>query len=497
MKPRIFITLSILLGSYLTSAQEIYNMYPNYQPGAENVIQYITNSGYGISRDEISPVIPLEVNGKLRQGTVLSKWPGHNEADIDLYEIKVFKEGVLSIVANPIAYDEKGVLSLQVFVNDNRMEGGIALKRLNAKSYDKRTRNDGWSVTDSYSFYAYPGTYYLKVDGKYGDGQGKYLPLTYQVGVIQDDNVNRYSGDLGKDIGPYNPSTSAGYPIDLGKTLLNNNSINIVSSLSIENWMRRAEGNFHAKKSAYTNTNSRDDFWFTPSTSGKVYFHLNAFSSEAMEVWQRAWKNHYKKELSEYPLFTMSVMHLKVKSYNLVSKQSNFEGSLDVVADGKYKVSISSNNRPAYYRLYISYSEKLPPLETTDINPDGNQFDPSPNQFDPSPNAIQNTNLNGLWGNDNFDIQIDGNEANLVQAIDISSWQSYNFDKGSLILKNIVNTGNNSWECNEIWFFENTSYTLWVMGLITMNSDGNSFNISTLNPCDGSLSNLTLYRKTF
>jgi len=492
MKLRIFIMLGIFLWSFLTSAQEYYNMYPNYQPGAENYMQYITHAGYGISRGEISPVMPLVVNGDLMQGTVLTKWPGHNEADIDLYEIRVLKEGVLSIVANPISYDnKKGMLSLEVYVNDNRKEGGTAFRRLNAKSYDKHMRDDGWSVTDSYSFYAYPGTYYLTVDGKFGDGAGEYLPLTYQVGVIQDDNVNSYSGNLGKYFGPYSPNVTAGYPIDLGETALNDNSIIIVSSLDVENWMRRADGDLYANKSAYTYDNSRDEFWFIPSVSGKVYFNLSAFSSDAMNVWQRAWKSFNKKELSEYPLFTISVMHLGVKSYQLVNKQSNFEGSLDVVAGGKYKVSINSfNHRPAYYRLYVSYNEKLPPVETADID----IFNIPSN---PLPNEINNTALSGLWGNDNFDIQIDGNEAVLFQATDIGSWQNYNIDIGSPILKNIVDTGDNIWECNELWFIQNTTSTHWIMGFINMNSDGNSINISTLNPCDGSLSKLTLYRKTF
>ncbi len=56
-------------------------------------------------------------------------------------EIKVIKEGVLSIVANPVAYNEKGSLYLDVYVNDNRKEGGLALVRLNTKSYDKYKRD--------------------------------------------------------------------------------------------------------------------------------------------------------------------------------------------------------------------------------------------------------------------------------------------------------------------------------------------------------------------
>jgi len=521
MKPKSFITLIVLLGSFLTSAQNVYNMYPNYQPGAESVIQYITHSGYGISRKEISPVIPLEVNGKLRQGTVLRKWLGHNEADIDLYEIKVLKEGVLSIVANPVAYDEKGSLYLEVYVNDNRKDGGTVFKRLNTKSFNKYKRDDGWSITESYSFYAYPGTYYLTVDGKFGEGQGKYIPLTYQVGVIQDDNVNSYSGDLGK-YGPYNSNVSSGFPTDLGKTILNNKSINIVSTLDMDNWLRRSENNLLAKKTAYTYNNSRDQFVFTAATSGKVYFHLEAFSLDAMDVWQRAWRKFYPKDLSEYPLFRVLVMHKEVKTYTLVDNKSNYKGHLDVVAGGEYHVSISSKgNRPGYYRMHISYSEKVPPLiigdnnntdnnqSTVDIYENTDIFDASPDNnnqntgnindrielFDTSPNENRTIELNGIWGNNYVAFQIDDNKASLFQTTDINFWQNYNIDKGGLILKNIQKNDNNMWQCEVMWLFPNTPYVLWMTGAIEMSSDGNSITIIKKSPCDGSLSYQTLNRR--
>jgi hypothetical protein len=518
MKLRTFVTLSMFLWSFIAYAQEYFNMYPNYQPGAENYIQYITNAGYGISRGEISPVMPLEVNGDGRQGTVLSKWPSHNDADIDLYEIKVLKEGVLSIVANPISYDEKGSLRLHVYVNDYRREGAKAFRRLGAKSYDKYLRDDGWSVTDSYSFYAYPGTYYLTVDGKFGEDAGKYLPLTYQVRVIQDDNVNSYSGNLGKDSGPYNPNVSTGCPNDLGETALNNNSIDIVSSLDLENWVRRADGNLQAKKTAHTYTNSRDEFWFIPSVSGKVYVNLTSFSSDAMNVWQRAWKKFFKEELSEYPLLSVSVLHKGVKSYQLVKKQSNFEGSIDVVAGGQYKVTISSlNHRPAYYRLYMSYSEKVPPVNigannnqsTVDIyenidifeaslennNPDAGAINDRIELFDTSTNETRNNELNGIWGNNYVAFQIESNNASLYQTTDINFWQNYNIDKGGLILKNIQKNGNNTWQCDVMWLFPNTPYVLWMAGIIEMNNDGNAITIIKKNPCDGSLSYQTLNRQ--
>ena len=117
----------------------------------------------------------------------------------------------------------------------------------------------------------------------------------------------------------------------------------------------------------------------------------------------------------------ISVMNLRVKSYNLVSKKSNFEGSMDVVAGGKYKVSISSNNRPAYYRLHISYSEKVPPLIIGDnSNTNNDQSTGHINErsepFDPSPNETRNNELNGIWDNNYIAFQIDGNEASLCQT---------------------------------------------------------------------------------
>lgn len=522
MKPKSFITLIIFLGSFLTSAQEYFNMYPNYQPGAENYMEYITHAGYGITRGEISPVIPLEVNGEGRQGTVLTKWPNRNVADIDLYEIKVLKEGVLSILANPINYGEKGSLRLNVYINDYRREGAKAFRRFRGKSYDKYLRDDGWSVTDSYSFYAYPGTYYLEVDGKFGEKAGKYLPLTYQVKVIQDDNVNSYSGNLGKDIGPYNPNVSTGIPNDLGETVLNNKSIDIVSSLDVENWMRRADGALYANKSAYVHTNSRDVFTFIPNVSGKVYFHLKAFSLDAMDAWQRAWKKFNKKELSVYPLLTVSVTHINVESYKLVDKLSNSEGRIDVVAGGKYKVAINSfHHRPAYYRLYLSYSETVPPLiigdnsntynnqdtgniyENTDLfnsSPDNNNqssgnINDRSEPFDASPNESRNNELNGIWGNNYIALQIDDKKASLFQTTDISFWQNYNIDKGGLVLKNIKKNGNNMWQCEVMWFFPNTQYVLWMVGFIEMDTDGNAITIIKKNPCDGTLSYQTLNRR--
>ncbi|WP_299339176.1 hypothetical protein [uncultured Psychroserpens sp.] len=522
MKTRILIALIAFFGSFLTSAQNVYNMYPNYQPGPENVIYKLTHAYDGTTRGEISPVMPLEVNGKHRQGSVLSKWPNHNDADIDLYEIKVVNEGVLSIVANPIAYNEKGTLSLRIYGNDNRTEDGLVLKKLSIKSYDSYRRDDGWNVTDSASFYAYPGTYYLVVVGKYGEGQGKYLPLTYQVGVIQDLNVNSYSGNLGTNRGAYNPNVSAGYPIDLGMTALNNNSINVVSSLNIETWMRRSENNRLAKKSAYTHNNSRDVLWFTPSVSGKVYFHLEAFSLDAMDVWQRAWRKFNTKDVSEYPLFKVLVMHKGVKTSTLVDYKSDFKGHMDVVAGGEYQVSISSKgNRPAYYRMYISYSEKIPPLTiganntfNNDQSPDDiyenvDIFETSPDDnnqdngnindrielFDDSPNDIRNNELSGIWGNNYIAFQIDSNNASLFQTTDINYWQNYNIDKGSLILKNIQKAGNNKWRCEVMWLFPNTSYVLWMSGIIEMSSDGNSITIIKKNPCDGSLAYQTLNRR--
>ncbi len=501
MKTRILISVIIFLGSYVTSAQDVYNMYPTYQSGAENVIYKLTHSYDGTTRGEISPIFPLEVNGKLSQGTVLSKWPGHNDAAIDLYEIKVVKEGVLSIVANPVAYDEKGSLYLDVYVNDNRREGGIKLIRLNTKSFDKHGRDDGWSITDSSSFYAYPGTYYLVVRGKSGEANGKYLPLIYQVGVIQDANVNSYSGGLGKDFDAYNPRVSAGYPTDLGEDILNNNSINIVSSLSIENWVRRSENNVLAKKSAYTYDNSRDEFVFTAASSGKVYVHLEAFSLDAMDVWQKAWRNFYKKDLSEYPLFRVMAMHKGVKTHMLVDYKSNYKGHLDVVAGGEYHVSISSKgNRPAYYRLHISYSEKVPPLiigdtSSTNSTQSTGAINEHSEPFDASPNETRTNELNGIWGNTYIAFQIDGNMASLFQTTDSSYWQNYNIDKGGLILKNIQKNGTNSWQCDVMWLFPNTSYVLWMSGTIEMNNDGNAITIIKKNPCDGRLGYQTLNRQ--
>jgi len=356
----------LLVFAFLPNQVLSQNIYPNYQPGAESVVKYATRYGE-ISRKGLLPILPLEVNGKIRQGTVRSKWAGHHEGNNDLYEFKVLKEGVLSIQAKPISYDNKrGMLSLDVFGNDNRMTGGTVIRRMTQQSQDRYRRDDGWSVTDSYSFYAYPGTYYLQIDGKSGDDPGKYRPLTYQVGIIQDGCVNSYSGDLGKDIEGAGGSPGSRYPNFLGKTVLKD-SISIVSSVGLENWLRKSKDSLLAKKSAGTNTNSRDDFWFTPSTSGKVYFHLSTFSSDAMDVWQRAYRKA-RKDSSVLPQFDVSVMHQGVKTHQLVKKQSSFDGSLDVVAGGNYKVSIASSEiffgRPCYYRLYISYSEKVPPLET-------------------------------------------------------------------------------------------------------------------------------------
>ncbi|MCP4441413.1 MAG: hypothetical protein GY810_21105 [Aureispira sp.] len=355
MKNCVFTTVLMFFGSMLTSAQKNYNIYPNYKPGVESVIKYILKSGTGISRKEISPIFPLEVNGEVRQGTVKSKWPDRNEANIDLYEIKVEKEGLLSIVAKPVSYDNKrGTLVLDVFGNDDRMDGGTILRRLARKSNNSYRRDDGWNIVDSYSFYAYPGTYYLKVDGKYGDEKGKsdYIPLIYQVGVIQDDNVNSYSGNLGKDIGPY-------YPKDLGTTALNNGGISIVSSLHLENWVSRSKDGLLARKSAYTNVNTRDQFKFTANKSGKVHFNFTAFTSEAMDVWSRAWRKVSSNDKGELPLFTIQVLLKNVSNNTIMQKQSSFDGSIDVVAGKEYIVYISSyKNRPAYYRLDLSYTKK-------------------------------------------------------------------------------------------------------------------------------------------
>ena len=519
MKTRLFITLVIFLGSYLTSAQGLYNMYPNYQPADENLIPYIAKKMYA-SKGEISPIMPLEVNGKGRQGTVRNKWPSHNKAIIKLYEIKVHKEGLLSIVAKPVAYDENGWLRLNVYGIDNRMEGGTIIRNLTNSWYDMHLRDDAY-INDSYSFYAYPGTYYLTVVGKSGETPSKYLPLTYVVNVIQDDYVNSYSGNLGKDRGPYNPSVSY-YPNDLGKTLLNDNSINVVSSLYLENWVRKPENNRLAKKSASTHDNSRDKFWFTPSSSGKVYFHLSSFSSEPMDVWQKAWRKQSKKGNSYKPLFRMMVMHESVKNHVLADKQSNFEGSMNVVAGGKYLVSVSSDiNLPVYYRLYISYSSKVPPLNIgANNNTDNNQstvdiyenidiFDSSPDNnnqssgninelsepFDASPNESRTNELNGIWGNTYIAFQINDNNASLFQTTEINYWQNYNIDIGGLLLKNIQKNGTNSWQCDVMWLFPNTSYVLWMTGTIEMSSDGNAITIIKKNPCDGKLGYQTLNRQ--
>ena len=498
MKPKIFIILVILFGSILTYAQEVVNMYPNYQPGAESVINHIITSGYGISRAEISPIMPLEVNGQIRQGTVKSKW--NNKADIDLYQIEVHKEGLLSIVANPLNYDnKKGSLHLNIFTNDNRREGGTVLNSWMIQSNQVYQRDDGWSIRDSYSFYAYPGTYYLKVDGKYGDEKGKsdYIPLVYQIGVIQDDSVNSYSGNLGKNTGAYKLSNSTGYPTDLGSTTLTN-SIDIVSSLNLEHWIRRKNNSLFARKSPRTYTNTKDEFWFYPSTSGKVYFHLSSFSSKPMDVWQRAWRKANKKNNLHEPKFRLSVLHLNVKNHVLANQETGFDGSLDVLAGGKYRVTIHSERElPVYYRLYISYSNKIPPLKNvgeTDADVSIGDINEHSDQFDPIPNEIRNNKLNGIWGDNYIALQIEGNKGSLYQTTDIDFWQNHNIDIGGLTLKNIQKKSNNTWQCDFMWLFLNTPYVLWMPGIIEMNSDGNSITIIKKNPCDGSPAYQTLNR---
>lgn len=343
MKSKFFVLGIILFITVQVSSQNYYNMFPNYQPGTGDVINYITR--YTLNRNEISNVIPLQVNGDIRKGSVKSKWD--NKADIDLYEIKVYKEGVLSIVAKPMSYDNKrGTLSLQILVNENRKEGGVFVRARSGESSKSYRRDNGWSVFDSYSFYAYPGTYYLKVDGKYGDVKGKhdYIPLTYQIGVIQDDNVNSYVGRFSKKIGTYNPN-------DLGSTVLNN-SVSITSSLNMEHWFKRSKNKILASKSAHNNVNSYDNFNFTATKTGKVYLNISTFTTNPLKVWHRAWRKGIKKDNSPLPLFTVQVSGNQVKPIN----NSTGKGYINVIAGKNYRVTIrSSHNRPAYYKLDVGY----------------------------------------------------------------------------------------------------------------------------------------------
>ncbi len=376
MKKRILSLLLIvmLLSSSLAMADNKYFTKDVLFPNFSKNFSLVKEKAVGQKNYDL---ITLPVDGTTLKGSAVSEWSGRNEASYDIYEINLVKEGVVSIVLDPAAYDEEhGTLYANLVLVENRTgEESAHLLLTDSRSCIAHKRDDGWYITDRLSFYGYPGTYYLRVVGISDEKNGKYVPIDYTIRAVQDDKVARVS-DFTPDITYFRTGGAQSF----GDIILDG-AISISDSIGFSSWVGKAKNSDYASKSAVSSWrgNSQDQISIKTLRDGPVQLAITTISAdvsgastEAVDIYHQTWrdrinafiedaddegtKKSYKKALGlkQFANIAVDVSSGTYKTFkNLMNNQVV---SFDAKADTVYKIRVHSaySDLPFYYTLKVA-----------------------------------------------------------------------------------------------------------------------------------------------
>ncbi len=373
MKKRILslLLIVILLSSSLAMAEGKAGIKDVLFPNYINDFVPIREDNIGDDHYEMFDLIP---NGSEIDGSAVTEWHGNTAASWDVYKIPLVEEGLVSIIAEPKAYDDTyGTLRMTLYFTDYR--SGKSITARDAWNVLKHTKSDGWEVVDRYSFYGYPGTYYLVVTGVSSEKNGKYNPIDYKIKAIQDAKVARTSG-FNPDISYQRKNGGTQY---FGTVLLDG-TISISDSLNLSNWSYKAENSDYATektiKDALYNSGVRKNVFDCVNIETKVdgVVQMSVISDaekvvgeqncRAMDICSETWlerlmsttsadaKTKYAERIAENRFVNIAVGNgggyfRDVQSGEVVS----FEAKADTV----YSIDVSSYSaRPLYYTLKVA-----------------------------------------------------------------------------------------------------------------------------------------------
>ncbi len=346
-------------------------LFPNYLKNFESIRKEVI----GDDHYERFKIVP---NGPELDGSAVTEWPGNTAASWDVYEMTLVEEGLVSIIAEPKSYNSKsGSLNLDIYYNDNR-SGKIIVAR-DAWNVLEHKKSDGWSILDRFSFYGYPGTYYIVVDGKSSDKNGKYYPIDYKIKVIQDSKVARTSG-FTPDISYDRKNGGTQY---FGTVLLDG-VISISDSLNLSTWSYKAKNSNYATEKTIKDVlyysgvrkNSFDRVYIKTKVDGVVQMSVISDAEkvvgeqncQAMDICSETWlerlmsttsdsaKTKYAQRIAENRFSNISVGGFPGGgSKNFNNLQSGEIVSFEAKANTIYSIYISSfSARPIYYKLKIA-----------------------------------------------------------------------------------------------------------------------------------------------
>ncbi|PIE77081.1 MAG: hypothetical protein CSA13_01260 [Clostridiales bacterium] len=302
MKKQLFslVLIIILLSSIMVMADDTYFTKDVLFPNFSNNFSLVKEEAVGQKDYDL---INLPVDGTTLKGSAVSEWSGHNEASYDIYEINLVKEGVVSIVLDPAAYDEEyGSLIVNLMLVENR----TGEERAHVLSTDSRSsivhkRDDGWYVVDRLCFYGYPGTYYLKVAGEHDRENDKFTPIDYTIRAVQDDKVARVSGFTPDITYFYTGGTQSFGEITL------DGAISISDSIYCSSWVGKAKNSNYASQSAVSswNGNYLDQISIKTLRDGPVQLAITTItadvagsSTEAMDICRQTWRDNLQQNMN-------------------------------------------------------------------------------------------------------------------------------------------------------------------------------------------------------
>ncbi len=342
----ICVIILLILTSMLSIATENTNdnLYPNPQPG----LGKINDQVYIYTNDKEYNYSILNINApKMNESVIYGS--GGKKSKVNIYTLTVVEEGMISINLETEDLDKHAHLYVNISMNDPRNNtidhNPVVQTTLTAKPLSP-------SVERKFIFYAYPGTYYLDVNGTNESGND-YTILDYRINATQElYNVNS-SGNLGN-------SNHPDFPNYLGSTTLTD-YITINETIRMKNWATSSSGGSLYGKA----TNSADKFKFTANKTGTVHIKFRNIKTTILDSFLLAYHNRVNS-YDYIPKLDLSVLEIN-KGYPLRTSCNYGQevmDSFEVEAGVTYDVSILSTDSPMVYSIDLYYTGYEPGSQT-------------------------------------------------------------------------------------------------------------------------------------
>lgn len=264
-----------------------------------------------------------------------------------IYEIPVHEEGLITVDLN---YHGQNITSDKLWMNFRVKNSFMDNVEINAhvQRTSKDVKADGKVsfIEDKFTFYGYPGTYYIEVRG----WSSQYKTLPYSIEIYQDTFPEIMQGNMG------NP-TREGYPNILGEIDFNKEVVYVESSLNMMNYR---EANSKGEP-GYYKINGYDEFYFTSMFSGDAVIQFENLEAQTITDYYMAYRQGGQTTAAKetVPILKLSIQPVG-ESKRLIKETSY--GINDIIkykveAGTTYKVQINGNQLPAHYRFEIDYPD--------------------------------------------------------------------------------------------------------------------------------------------